>query len=64
MLACLAKEPADRPESAAAVARALDAIEAGCWNEADASAWWTRYEGPAAPVESSDGMRAATGGVL
>jgi serine/threonine protein kinase len=64
VLACLAKEPADRPESAAAVARALDAIEAGCWNEADASAWWTRYEGPAAAVESSDGMRAATGGVL
>jgi len=64
VLACLAKEPADRPQSAAAVAAALDVIEVGAWSEADASAWWSRHEAPVAAVESSDGVLAATGGEL
>jgi serine/threonine-protein kinase len=62
VLACLAKEPADRPQTAAAVAHALDAIDVGSWNEVEASDWWTRHQESA--VESSDGLRAATGGVL
>jgi eukaryotic-like serine/threonine-protein kinase len=64
VLACLAKDPAARPQSAAAVAAALDAIELACWSQADASAWWERYAAPGDGVEVSDGMLAATGGQL
>jgi serine/threonine-protein kinase len=64
VLACLAKDPADRPQTAAAVAAALDAMEVGSWSEADASTWWSRHATPVAAVESSDAMLAATGGVL
>ena len=64
VLACLAKDPADRPQTAAAVAAALDAIEGASWSEVEASAWWARQEMPGAAVESSDGMLAATGGEL
>jgi len=64
VLACLAKDPADRPESAAAVAAALDAIGVDAWGQADASAWWARYGMPGDVVEVSDGMLAATGGQL
>jgi serine/threonine-protein kinase len=64
VLACLAKEPADRPQSAAAVAAALDAVEVGAWSQTDASTWWARYGMPGDAVEVSDGMLAATGGQL
>jgi hypothetical protein len=41
VLACLAKDPAERPESARALARALEAC-AGvpAWNENEAQGWW------------------------
>jgi hypothetical protein len=61
---CLAKDPAERPQSAAAVAAALDAIEVGSWSQTDASGWWARYAAPSDGVEISDGMLAATGGQL
>ncbi len=41
VLACLAKDPSARPESAEALERALAACAcAADWSEADAAAWW------------------------
>jgi eukaryotic-like serine/threonine-protein kinase len=43
ILWCLEKTPADRPESAAALAAALRKCPtAGSWTDADATAWWSR----------------------
>jgi len=64
VMRCLAKDPADRPQSAAAVAAALDGIEVGPWSQMEASGWWARYCAPGAAVEVSDGILAATGGEL
>jgi len=44
--ACLAKEPADRPTDARALAAALDAIEIPdehAWTRAGATAWWRQH---------------------
>jgi serine/threonine-protein kinase len=50
ILDCLAKDPAKRPASAAAVADRLDAIPlADRWNRARAAEWWLSHE-PCAPV--------------
>ena len=62
VLRCLAKRPADRPESAAAVGRALADIEAGEWSVAAASDWWARH--PNTGVLDSLELAAATGGEL
>jgi len=64
ILACLAKEPADRPQTATAVAAALEAIQAGSWNSQDATEWWSRQKAEHPSMDSSDGMLAATGGCL
>jgi eukaryotic-like serine/threonine-protein kinase len=40
VLACLAKAPAGRPGTAAALSRALAAIEGERWGEAEARQWW------------------------
>ncbi|HUM11839.1 MAG TPA: hypothetical protein VLT82_12890 [Myxococcaceae bacterium] len=41
VLVCLAKKPEDRPASAAALERALAAIDAGpTWDEERAMRWW------------------------
>ncbi len=40
VLACLAKEPEARPPGAAALARALGAIEVEPWGEEQAARWW------------------------
>ncbi|HKA90177.1 MAG TPA: serine/threonine-protein kinase [Haliangiales bacterium] len=40
VLACLAKKPEDRPQGAAELARALEAIEVEPWGEEQASRWW------------------------
>ena len=40
VLACLAKKPADRPPSAAALSRSLAAIESEPWGEEQAQRWW------------------------
>ena len=45
LLDCLAKEPAERPESAAVLRAALLACEVGdAWSEEDASQWWRAWE--------------------
>jgi len=43
VLACLAKRPADRPRSAAELARALGAIDTEPWGEDDAARWWSLH---------------------
>jgi serine/threonine protein kinase len=41
ILACLAKEPSARPQSAAELLRALDrCVDAHAWNDEDAEGWW------------------------
>jgi serine/threonine-protein kinase len=41
VLACLAKDPADRPQSAREVSARLAAMDAGAWTQAQAREWWT-----------------------
>lgn len=43
ILSCLAKEPHDRPESAAHLASLLDELALPVWTAAEASAWWADY---------------------
>jgi eukaryotic-like serine/threonine-protein kinase len=44
VMRCLAKRPADRHPSAAALAEALEALPpAGDWSKADAVAWWEAF---------------------
>lgn len=44
LLACLAKDPAERPAGAEALARRLAACaDAGTWGEAEAAAWWAEH---------------------
>ena len=45
VLACLAKEPEERPPTAAALARSLAAIEVEPWGEGDAVEWWRMRQG-------------------
>jgi len=40
VLACLEKEPGDRPPSALALSRSLAAIEGVSWDEEEATRWW------------------------
>ncbi len=40
VLRCLAKDPKDRPASAAALGRSLGAITVASWGEEEASEWW------------------------
>jgi serine/threonine-protein kinase len=63
VLACLAKHPADRPESAAAVAAALDAMRVGPWSAEEASEWWSLHGASRPALDSSEDL-AATGGRL
>jgi serine/threonine-protein kinase len=45
ILSCLDKDPANRPQSAEALRRALNAVELeDAWGEEDARAWWTSHE--------------------
>jgi serine/threonine protein kinase len=55
--ACLAKEIEDRPANARELAARLRAIPIPpehAWTEAQALAWWSRYQEPAAPEATRD----------
>jgi serine/threonine protein kinase len=44
VLRCLAKDPADRPTNASALADGLLACEdAGSWTASDAAVWWREH---------------------
>jgi serine/threonine-protein kinase len=46
ILACLAKQPADRPASAEVLEQSLAAIKSDPWSQEDARAWWRSNMGP------------------
>jgi len=52
VLACLAKDPPSRPASAAALGRALAALDLDPWTQDDAAAWWAAQP-RVAPVPST-----------
>jgi serine/threonine-protein kinase len=52
VLHCLAKRPADRPATAAAVADALAACDVRHWTAAEAEAWWQRHLPPSSSLRS------------
>ncbi len=45
VLACLARDPAHRPQSAADLGRALADLDVEPWTEAEAAEWWTVNRG-------------------
>jgi serine/threonine-protein kinase len=44
VMACLAKRPEDRPQSAAELDRVLDEIELQPWSEEEATRWWRTHQ--------------------
>ena len=55
ILACLAKFPEERPQSAAELSQRLAlAIQAPAWTEELAHRWWDRHHPEVAPPESAD----------
>lgn len=56
---CLRKDPAARPQSAAALEARLAECDVGPWTAADAREWWDRHA-PAGPVSSAPSSEVLT----
>ena len=55
LLQCLAKDPADRPDSAAAFREAICSCgDPGSWTESDAEGWWARHAAALSNGRASD----------
>jgi len=54
ILACLAKQPAERPQSAAELRRSLGGIAVEPWGETQAAAWWSALS-TTAPAKAGSG---------
>ena len=64
IMACLAKNPSERPASAGALAEMLRACDAGQWSPEDARLWWEEYGESAraeAAVDETAGSLVRTG---
>ncbi|HEU4681665.1 MAG TPA: serine/threonine-protein kinase [Gemmatimonadales bacterium] len=57
ILACLAKFPEERPQSAAELASRLAAAVGDGWTEEQAHRWWDRHHPEAGPLEHTDEHR-------
>jgi serine/threonine-protein kinase len=61
LMRCLAKQPAQRHPSAAALAEALEALPpAGDWRKADALAWWDQFRTSQAAVSATSAAPTST----
>ena len=54
VMACLAKKPEERPQSARQLAQALGTIDGMTWSEEEASRWWRQHHPP--PASTSDAI--------
>ena len=63
VLACLAKKPEDRPQTASELAQRLSAIDLEPWTESQAKEWWqaTRETGNMRSAEETSLQRVASG---
>jgi len=54
VMACLAKQPEERPQSARQLAQWLDTVEGMTWGEDEAGRWWSQHRPPQVLAETAD----------